>query len=390
MSLDFSTTGWDEEIARRQEHEDFAVYNAMPDEQKRQLCIDLLAEFGVHDFNETNKGELQHMCSLPLGGHTDRDSITASINYRKLVFKCWVCGARGGFLWWIAVNRGQDVDQAREWLRTASGLTEGLDLPKLLGLIDALLHPRNDTKRLIPSYDVRVLDPWTNWSIHHPYLTDPVVFSEGKNIGGRELPPDTLSAFRIGYCDEDPLWHYRQRIIIPVFWDGSLIGWQARRLDPNDPDKAKYKNSPDLPRDRVWYGSPEALSSPEVLVVESPMSVLRHAHHLPVIAPLGAAISDLQLTWLHRKRRVTFWLDNDKAGWDALEGTGVGRFRTPGLIDKLREFTEVRVVASPWWKADPADLTEAQASELYVSAKPSTLWKRPDVRKLQWYYREAV
>lgn len=374
----------------KEEHEDFAVYAAMPDPQKRQLCIDLLEEFGVHDFNETKKGELQHCCSLPLGGHTDRDSVTASINYKKLAFKCWVCGARGGFLWWIAINRGEGVTAARKWLRDASGLTDGLDLPKLLDILDALFHPRSE-KRVIPSYSIKSLDQWLNWPIHHPYLTDPVRFVSGKNEGGREVPEQTLAEFKIGYCDYDTNWNYYQRIIIPIFWKGDLVGWQARKLLPDDSpldnQPMKYKNSPDLPRDRVLYGSETALSGREALVVESPLSVLRHAHHLPVIGTLGASVSDLQLPFLHRFNRVTLWLDNDPAGWNALQGTGVGKRHQPGLIEKLRDYVEVRVVQSPWWKADPADLTEAQAEDLYKSAPPAVLWKRPDGRKLQWYER---
>jgi hypothetical protein len=103
MTLDFSTGVYDEPRSS----ESFAIYSAMPDAQKRQLCIDLLEEFGGEVVQETAKGELRHRCTLPLGLHTDRDSVTASINYKKLVFKCYVCDAKGGLLWWIATNRGE-------------------------------------------------------------------------------------------------------------------------------------------------------------------------------------------------------------------------------------------------------------------------------------------
>lgn len=367
--------------------ESFAAYANLPDAQKRQLCIELLAEFGVSQFNETRKGELQHQCTLPLGGHTDRDSVTASINYRKLTFACFVCGNKGGLLWWIAVNRHESVEQARNWLRNASGVTDGIDPQLLLGILDELFHPPRE-QRVIPSYDLRILDQWTSWPIHHPYLTDPVRFVDGRNIGGREIPIETLDRYRIGYCDHDADWRYRQRIIIPLFWRAKLVGWQARRLDPNDPDPAKYKNSPDAPRDRILYG---AVEEPEIVLVESPMSVLRHVHRLPLVATLGAVVSEFQLPLLHHYRRITVWPDNDKAGWDALTGTGFfGRRHEPGLIDKLRDYVEVRVVQSPWSKADPADLTEEQALDLVEQAVPAAIWHPPDLRDLAPYRRGAA
>lgn len=370
--------------------ESFATYAALPDVQKRQLCLDLLAEFGVDDISESTKGELRHRCSLPLGGHTDRDSVTASINYKKLTFRCLVCNNAGGLLWWIAVNRGESVARSRDWLRSASGVTEGIDPALLLTVLDALFHPASGSVPM-PSFDERTLTQWCGWPMQHPYLTEPVVFSAGYSVGGREIPTETLDRFKVGYCDHDPHWGYSQRTIIPVHWQDSLVGWQARRLlpagDPDDPDPARYKNSPDFPRDRVLYGSPEALRATQALLVESPMSVLRHSHHLPVVATLGASVSDSQLSLLHRYDRVSIFFDNDQAGWDAVEGTGTGRKHRPGLVEKLREYVEVRVVDSPWWKADPADLTEQEVAELYAGAQPAVLWKRPDVRKLNWYSR---
>jgi hypothetical protein len=398
VSFDFSGRQYGDKYERTAS-EEFAVYAALPDPQKRSICVDLLAEFGVHQFNETRKGELQHTCSLPLGGHTDRNSVTASINYKKLTFKCFVCSNKGGLLWWIATNRGESVEQSYEWLQKASGITDGIDLPKFLEILDALFHPRSETKQM-PTFDERTLDQWLDWPAHHPYLTEPVWFSQGSNVGGREIPAENLQRFKVGFCYEDVHWKYYQRVIIPMWWNGSLVAWQARQipqgwramLDPSDrpdPQEAKFKFSPDAPGDRIYFGTDEALSGRELLVVESPISVLRHAHHLPVAATMGAGISDFQLPFLHRFDRVTMWLDNDNAGWNAMTGTGTGKWHTPGLIEKLRDYVEVRIVDSPWWKADIADLTETEAVDLYKSAKPAVLWRRPDVRKLQWYDRHG-
>lgn len=368
---------------------DFSVYSALPDVQKKQLCLDLLTEFGADQINETHKGELQHQCTLPLGGHTDRDSLTASINYKKLTFKCFVCNNSGGLLWWIAVNRHESVTDSKTWLRDAAGFTSGIGIDQLLTIIDSLFHPKIEN-RVMPRYDERLLARWTEWPMHHPYLTMPWL------QGGREIPVETLDRFKIGYCDRDDDWRYYQRIIIPLFWQGTLVGWQARRLDPQDPEPAKYKNSPDVPRDRILYGDLDGAKDWCVLV-ESPASVLRHAHHLPMLATLGASVSPLQVPLLHRFKRVYLFFDNDKAGWDALSGTSnrYGKQLSAGLIEQLRPFVEVFVVGNPYGSItgrpgapDASDFTDEQVQTLVADAVPAVLWHRPVQQELTVYTRE--
>lgn len=363
---------------------DFTQFSILPDEQKRDLCIQLLEEFGVDRWNETQKGELQHQCSLPLGGHTDGNSMSASINYKRLVFACFVCGNKGGLLWWIAVNRRETSEQARAWLEKTSGIEKVLDLPILLKVLESLANPHSRHQLPpIPTYGESFLAPWSyeRWGMFHPYLTDP--WSPDPNEGGREIPEETLAKFEVGYCDEDVDWRYYQRIIIPLRWQGKLVGWQARKLWRDDPEPAKYKNSPEFPRDRALYGD---LDHRDVVLVESPMSVLRHQHHLPMVATLGASISPYQLPLLHRYRRVILWYDNDKGGYGAI----LGSKESPGLGQALSPYCEVAVVRSPYRGADPADLTEDEAARLVSEAVPFPLWKRPQPEELITYSRETA
>jgi hypothetical protein len=369
---------------------DLATYQALPDARKRQLCIELLAEFGVDEFVETTKGELRHKCTLPLGGHTDRDSVTASINYKKLQFNCFVCHNSGSVLWWAAINRHDSVTSTRDWIKDKSGLASGIPLAELLDIVDSLFHPKTE-ERIWPVYDPRVLTPWTSWSKFHPYLTLPWVEH------GREIPEPTLAKFHVGYADHDDDWHYYQRIILPVFWDSQLVAWQARRLWPDDPDKAKYKFSPDPPRDRILYCDPQALNSDHIVLVESIMSVLRHDHHLPMAAFMGADVTDMQLKLLHRFERVYLALDNDKAAWQALAGrrNKRGRNTSVGIIERLRPYTEVFVVRHCYGAIegregapDPSDFTEHEFAVQIDNAVPAALWKPPDPADLQTYRRE--
>jgi DNA primase len=90
-----------------------------------------------------------------------------------------------------------------------------------------------------------------------------------------------------------------------------LVGWQARRLDGGKP---KYKNSPDFPKDTTLFNYDYLRDT--VVIVESPMSVMRHWHHMPYVeATFGAAITNEQLRLISKHPKVILFLDNDKAGW---------------------------------------------------------------------------
>jgi hypothetical protein len=328
----------------------------LPDEQKRLLVLDLFKEFGISEYRKSGH-ELTHRCTLGLGGHSDGNSWTASVNYKKLSFNCFVCGHGGSLSWWIAVNRGETTaEQVTQWLKQKTGLAGNVvDLPTLMAVVEAIANPESETERM-PYYDDRLLKRWHEWPGHHPYLTDP------RASGGRAIPSGNLDRFEIGYADLDHDFGYFQRIIIPVRWKGDLVGWQARALTPEDPEfEIKYKNSPMFPRDRILYGDVESRGAR--VVVESPMSVLRHCHQSPMVATFGTKITETQLRLLRRYDRLVFFLDPDKAGYSS----------TAKTIRKLSRHPDVRVVDNPW-KADAGDLNDDDFDKLINTAVPAALW----------------
>jgi hypothetical protein len=273
-----------------------------------------------------------------------------------LTFNCLGCGSSGGLLWFIATCRGEDGEQAHGWLSSQTGIGQSsMDLSALMELITAIYHPTAGTATPIPRYDPAVLDSWT-WDEQHPYLTDgmPEI-----GIRGRGIPEETLNHFRVGYAPD--YFDNQERIIIPLFWKGDLVGWQARTLSGAPP---KYKNSPDLPRDRVLYNHDRR---PELILVESPMSVLRHYHHVPALqASFGAQVTEAQLRLCQRYPKITLWFDNDDAGWSA----------TVKAAESLTRYAPVRVVESPW-AADPADLNDQTVAELLAASVPYSVWAPP-------------
>lgn len=344
---------------------------SLPDVQKRELCLGLLDEFGVRKVaRETRDGELIHSCCVPNAGHKNGDrNASASLNWQKLTYNCFGCGSSGGLLWFIATCRGLDTPEAREWLGSKTGFGQSvMDLTSLIDLITQIFR-RPETRSPIPSYSPAVLDPWLGWDFHHPYLTETGRIP-GTRFLGRGIPESTLDHFRIGYADE--YFDGSERIIIPAFWEGKLVGWQARCL-PDDADRPdKYRNSPDFPRDRVLYNYDR--DAAELLVVESPLSVLRHFHHLPqMCATFGAKVTDEQIRMLQRYQRVLLWFDNDTAGWEA----------TKTVAEALVRHVPVSVVDSPY-AADPADMDDVMV-ELMLTDRlvPSSIWHQPE-KLIKW------
>ena len=343
----------------------FAPVN-LPDSEKQTLCETLLEEFSIPVVRITNKGEMHVPC--PFGIHKDQDkNPTGSINYHKLAYKCLGCQASGSLLWFVASLRHETIVEAREWFNKTTGLNgQVMELPDLLKLFDALYAEDKKEKAPIPRYSKKVLEPWM---FIHPYMTDPV------EDGGRGIDEETYKHFLIGYADDYRVGANKtsERIIIPHIWNKELVGWQTRRL--LDDGTPKYLNSPDFPKEQTLFNYDDTFDT--VVVVESPMSVIRHYPEIPnIVSTFGASVSNEQIRLLKRFSNVVLWMDNDVAGWTAVQGSGKGRYRKEGMAEKLAPFTNVLVVDNPY-NADPADLDTNWVKGLIELALPYSVWQPP-------------
>lgn len=342
--------------------DDFFKTALLDDDGKHQLCLDLLTEFSAQNVRGANsRGEIIHSCCLPFGQHRNGDRRpSASLNYKKLTYNCLGCGSSGGLLWFIAVCRGEDGNQVRQWLAEQTGLDgQVMDWTKLLAVVDEMYEKAAAGPPPVPSFAEAVLDPW---DLIHPYMTDG---APEFGITGRHVPEETLEHFRVGYAESYHMGPYeppQERIIIPHFWKDKLVGWQARRID--DSQEPKYKNSPEFPKDRTLYNYRPGV---DAVLVESPLSVLRHWHHQPhLMATFGAEMPDAQLKLLQRMKTLTVWFDNDNGGWKGTEH----------IIEALSRHVTVKVVDNPY-DADVADLDDATVDKLITTAIPWGLWSRP-------------
>jgi hypothetical protein len=340
---------------------------SLPLNQKEDLCRGLLAEFGITVTRSTDKHELIHACRLPW--HNEKTP-SASLNYEKLAFRCLGCDSKGGLLWFISTMRGNSsTREVTDWLESTTGLGGyEFDTQAVLDFIESCLNPRVHERAPMPQFSPRVLEPW---NLVHPYLTE-----------DRGIPAQNIDSLRVGYDMA------QDKIIIPHFWRDNLVGWQARKLPGSE--GPKYKSTVDFPRETTLYNHPGGRGP--IVVVESPMSTLRHAHHQPLVATFGAAVTDEQVKIISRHDDVVLWPDPDEAGWISVmgrtEGTGRRKVHTPGLIERLEAYTQVRVVDSPWF-ADPADLDDDTVDSLVSAAVPGSVYTPPSGTLRCWHCREV-
>jgi len=328
----------------------------LPDSEKKSMAIDLLAEFGSNVSREDGD-ELVHSCVLPFGFHAHGDrNPSASLNWRKLVYHCHVCG--GGSLSWLIFNCRGDTTyaQARQWADSKANFSDSDSAANFAAYIDSLLNPEPDQPPPpIPHFNPDILKPWMKV---HPYMTDP-------RPDGRGILLENCIKMKVGYDGGN-------RIVFPLFWKDKLVGWQTRRIQ--DDGSPKNKVSPDFPRKQTLYNA--EVKADKLIVVESQISVVAKTHLEPdygFIATFGKEVTPQQLRLLAQYDRLILWFDNDNAGWGA----------TRNVAESLIQYMPIYIVNSPW-NADPGDgLDDDTVRELIDGAVTYGSWNPPDEVK-EW------
>jgi hypothetical protein len=343
----------------------------LPRAQKEQLCRDLLVEFGAERISVggRERDELVHGCLVTAYHRDQRRSPTAALNFDKLTYNCFGCGASGGLLWLIATCRKSTSEQALGWLSKQTG-TGGhtTDAETLLAFLEAVFADKAKPPP-IPTYSPRVLEPWL---AIHPYLTDG---APDLGLKGRYLPETTIERFKLGWDPE------ADRIVLPHFWKGKLVGWQTRRIWSDG--SPKYLSSPDFPKDRTIFNADDPMIAKHgyAVVVESMMTVYAHAHEWPVVATFGAELTEAQLRLLQGLPAVITFFDNDEAGWKATE---LVRDQLDGRGPL------VYCVESPYTKrTDGGDLSTDEFGMMVDQSVYGSTWQRPDELDLIEYQEAA-
>lgn len=311
--------------------EDLKANAAYEDYRRRLDARAVLEHYGLENDHEetTANGEVEvvHSCLLDRVDrhHNNGDANpSASANLDR---KLYVCYAYWGGDFFHLIQKLENKDSFAEILPVVSRFLTGatLDDDTLaveVARLEQMINDKGGYAVELPSYSPRVLAPW---AFVHPYLHE------------RGIDTETASRLQIGWRDDD------NRITIPHFWNGKLVGWQARAVPERlgqwpgtAVPQPKYKNTSGFPKaDTLYYDHSRPFPTRgTVVLVESPFSVIKATAlglDVPVLASFGAKVSKIQTQMLYEYDQVILWADPDPAG-QVMERTVMNRLADhPGL-----------------------------------------------------------
>lgn len=124
----------------------------------------------------------------------------------------------------------------------------------------------------------------TLWGVH--YCVEANENSDG-------LIPEWLEMFKIKVYAR----LVRNRLIIPIYWQNRLVGWQARSIDGSDP---KYYTMPDLKKNRMLYNGDRAQTYKFGVIVEGVFKAWK-------VGPRAVALLGKDMSSFQRERATAYW-----------------------------------------------------------------------------------
>ena len=300
---------------------------------------------GVGELIE-NGDEYIHSCPLPFGMHKNGDrNPSASINKDTFLFNCFTCG--GGSIIWL-VQHCMNVDRigAVSILKNEVADLKVISVEDFIEKLEGVFSHDKTGHAEVPHYSDNLLRRWEGPC---EYLTVRGV-SEAVQRAMRTGVESGRS--EIAKSPEGDSMVTLDRVVLPHFMKGKLVGWVARKIQ-DVPGVPKYRNSKGFPRGAWLYNLDDAKQFDHVYVVESPMSVLvlKSRGINNVVATFGAKVDAQQIGLLRNFSKVTIFMDGDLPGRNA----------ACNLVEQLKLYTKVAVIETPD-DEDPATLLEIPSS----------------------------
>jgi DNA primase len=315
------------------------------------------------------------------------------VNDAKQFFHCFGCGAHGDAISWMVDQQGlQFMDAVKELAGMA-----GMEVPapdpvqakkaeQRASLIDVTEGAQRFFVESLSGPDGKAAREYLERRGFSPAVMRE--FGFGWAPDDRQALPKALSQFgeemleaagmRAASEQGERYDRFRGRVMLPIQdARGRVIAFGGRILDRRE-GVAKYLNSPDtelFDKGRTLYNlhraAPAARQSGRVVVVEGYMDViaLANAGIADVVAPLGTALTEMQLEMLWRMVEVpVLCFDGDAAGQRAAMRAIA---RALPMLAPMRSLGIVRLPAG----LDPDDLVKQQgkAAMEQLLARPSTL-----------------
>jgi DNA primase len=325
------------------------------------------------------------------------------VNDQKQFYHCFGCGAHGDAISWMVDHAGLQFMDAIKELAAMVGMEVPAPDPAMAKRAEQRASLIDVTEAAQAFFVESLAGP--NGGAAREYLArrgfSPQVMDEfgfGWAPDERQALPRALSGFgedmlegagmRASNDQGERYDRFRGRVMLPIQdARGRVIAFGGRILDKRANESkggvAKYLNSPDtelFDKGRTLYNlhraAPAARQSGRVVVVEGYMDViaLANAGIADVVAPLGTALTEMQLELLWRMTDApVLCFDGDVAGQRAAMRAIV---RALPLLAPMRSLGIVRLPPG----LDPDDLIKAQgkhAMERLLSEPASlieTLW----------------
>ncbi len=321
------------------------------------------------------------------------------VNDQKQFYHCFGCGAHGDAISWMVDQQGlQFMDAVKELAAMA-----GMEVPAPDPAMAKRAEQRAsliDVTEAAQTFFVESLaapggSPAREYLERRGFSAQVMrEFGFGWAPDDRQALPKALSSFgedmlegagmRAANEQGERYDRFRGRVMLPIQdARGRVIAFGGRILDKRE-GVAKYLNSPDtdlFDKGRTLYNlhraAPAARQSGRVVVVEGYMDViaLANAGVADVVAPLGTALTEMQLELLWRMVEVpVLCFDGDAAGQRAAMRAIA---RALPLLAPMRSLGIVRLPAG----LDPDDLikTQGKAAMEQLLAAPAplidTLWE---------------
>lgn len=297
--------------------------------------------------NITPSGEeIIHSCPLPFGNHRNGDTNpSASLNSSTLLFNCFTCGG-GDIVWLVSNVLGISRGEAYALLRGESDGTRLVPTEEFVDRLKDVFSKEQVKSEDIPVYSDTIINRWVQPC---SYLTDRGISEQVQLEMRTGIDRDRIEVAKLA-TGEQP--SKVDRVVLPHFMNGKLIGWVARKIQDVD-GLPKYRNSKGFPRGAWLYNMDSAKQYDHVYVVESPMSVLvlKSRGIDNVVATFGAKVEAKQIQLLRQFSNVTVYMDGDEAG----------RKSVGNLVNELSSYVKLRVINTPDGQ-DPATLDHVPES----------------------------
>jgi DNA primase len=321
------------------------------------------------------------------------------VNDQKQFYHCFGCGAHGDAISWMVDHAGLQFMDAIKELAASAGMDIPAPDPQMAKRAEARASLIDVTETAQRFFVENLTAP--GGKVARDYLERrgfaPAVcreFGFGWAPEERQALPKALAHFgeemlegagmRAANEQGERYDRFRGRVMLPIQdARGRVIAFGGRILDKRE-GVAKYLNSPDtelFDKGRTLYNlhraAPAARQSGRVVVVEGYMDViaLANAGIADVVAPLGTALTEIQLELLWRMTDApVLCFDGDAAGQRAAMRAIA---RALPLLAPMRSLSIVRLPAG----LDPDDLIKAQgkgAMEKLLASPANlvdTLWE---------------